>query len=198
MDTPEHDKPAPGDAKVEETASDLSSFDDLGDEHRVLEASLQEWQEIDEQAANATTKPKRILDAKVNYSEFRIHILTWNIASAEPSVHDIESLFVPQESFLTPNVLEDVDIVVIGLQEAYPTVQGAVQANVPFVGRDNLVELFSEVLCGRGYARLSASRLLGIVTIVFVKRPILCYVHNVETVTTKTGVGGLLDRKSVV
>ena len=192
MDSPGQHSPTPGDADHNGSMSDLSSFDDLGDEHRSLQ---DEWQEVEEQTIKPKSSPKKVLDAKINYSQFRIHILTWNIASAEPSVHDIESLFVPQESFLTSNVLEDVDIVVIGLQEAYPSVQGAVQASVPFVGKDPLVELFSEVLRDHGYSRLSASRLLGIVTIVFVKRPILCYICGMETNTTKTGMGGLFGNK---
>jgi len=165
-----------------------SSFEDLGDDHN---SSLP--QEVQRDATGSS--PKKVLDARINYSQIKMHILTWNIASAEPSTHDIESLFVPQESCLIANILEDVDMLVIGLQEAYPTVQGAVQASVPFVGKDPLIEQFSQVLSDKGFARLCGCRLLGIVTMVFVKRPVLCYVHNVETCTTKTGVGGLLGNK---
>lgn len=47
----------------------------------------------------------------------------------------------------------------------------------------------------QGFARLSFSRMLGVVTMVFVKRPLLCYITNVETSTTKTGMAGLFGNK---
>ena len=168
--------------------NEASSFEDLGDDHKSSPLHPK-------RVSSENGSPKKVLDARIIYSQIKIHILTWNIASAEPSTHDIESLFVPQASCLISNILEDVDMLVIGLQEAYPTVQGAVQASVPFVGKDPLVELFSQVLCDKGFAKVCAYRLLGIVTMVFVKRPVLCYIHNVETCTTKTGVGGLLGNK---
>ncbi len=171
----------PGSGNDGDGEDESSSFEDLSNEP------------VDDSEAKKPS-PKKVLDARINFNKFKIHVLTWNIASAELSTHDIESLFVPQESFIT-NLLEDVDLLVIGLQEAYPSVQSAVQANVPFIGKDPLVELFSLVLSSRGFARLAASRLLGIVTMVFVQRPILCYIHNVETNTTKTGVGGMLGNK---
>lgn len=139
--------------------------------------------------------PKLMLDPRVEYSEFQIHILTWNVASAEPSLHDLQSLFLPQKTCMIEDMLASSDILVVGLQEAYQSVQDAVQTSVPIMGKDPLVELFSNMLSQKGFARLCSSRLLGILTMVFVKRPLLCYISGVETNTTKTGLSGWLGNK---
>ena len=115
-----------------------------------------------------------------------------------PAAHDIEALFLPQETVVMKNVTNDTDLLVIGLQEAYQNVQSAFSSSIPLVGRDPLVESFSGVLAKMGFARVSFCRILGIVLMVFVKRPLLCYVREVETVSWKTGLGGLLGNKGAV
>lgn len=157
--------------------------------------SDQDKNHLHNSSANRPNRKKVVLDSKVKYSQLRVHVLSWNIASAAPSAHDIESLFLPQESCLIPEVMDDSDLIVVGLQEAYPTMQGVMQATLPVVGQDPLIGLFSDTLRLKGFVRLSASRLLGIVTMVFVKCPLLCYIQNVETATTKTGLGGWFGNK---
>lgn len=130
------------------------------------------------------------LKPKVHYSEFNVHVVTWNIASAVPSAADIESLFLPQESLLLQDLYNTTDLVVIGLQEAYQNMQDTLSSAMPVIGKDPLVEAFSDFLARKGFARLSFCRLLGILTLVFVKRPLLCYIRDVETCSTKTGFGG--------
>lgn len=140
-------------------------------------------------------RPKLVLDSRVEYSDFRIHVVTWNVASAEPSPHDLESLFLPQKTCMIGDVFIHSDLIVVGLQEAYQSVQDAVQSSVPLVGKDPLVETFSNLLSQKGFARLCSSRLLGMLTMVFVKRPLLCYISGVESYTTKTGMSGWLGNK---
>lgn len=136
-----------------------------------------------------------VLGPKVNYSEFNIHVVTWNVASAIPSMRDIESLFLPQEGFMTQDLFHTSDIILIGLQEAYQNVQDALSSAVPVIGKDPLVEAFSNFLAHKGFARLSFSRLLGILTLMFVKRPLLCYIRDIDVCTTKTGFGGWVGNK---
>ena len=69
------------------------------------------------------------------------------------------------------------------------------EAVTALVGKDQLVEAFSEVVCANGFARLCHCRLLGIVTMVFVKKPLLCYIREVETYILRTGLGGLWGNK---
>ena len=141
-------------------------------------------------------RPRRYtLGRRIEYSEFKIHIITWNIASAPISAHDVESLFLPQESHMLKNVYSESDIIVVGLQEAYQSLQDAVASNVPLVGKDSHIETFSKLICQKGFARLSALRLLGILTMVFVKRPLLCYVDGVASCSTKTGLSGWFGNK---
>lgn len=138
---------------------------------------------------------KYTLTRRIEYSGFKIHVVTWNVASATVSAHDVESLFVPQESHMLDNVCRESDIIVVGLQEAYQSIQDAVASNVPLVGKDPHVETFSKYVCQKGFARLSTLRLLGILTMVFVKRPLLCYIYGVATCSTKTGFSGWLGNK---
>lgn len=174
---------------LEPTSED--SDPDLSDLHRTTDPPSH----TSPSTSATKPKPKAMLDPRVELSQFRVHILTWNIASTEPSLRDIESLFLPQQSCMIPDILPGSDIIVVGLQEAYQSVQDAVQSSVPLVGKDPLVELFSSFLSQKGFARLCASRLLGILTLVFVKRPLLCYIHTVDTCTTKTGLSGWLGNK---
>ena len=134
-------------------------------------------------------------DRQDKRTEFRVHVVTWNVASAFPSPSDIESLFVPQESMRLRDLRNYTDLVVVGLQEAYQSVQDAVTS---VVGRDPLVDAFSEYLAPIGFVRLAHCRLLGILLMVFVQRPLLCYIHDVETCSTKTGMGGWLGNKGAV
>ena len=148
------------------------------------------------QPHGAQQRRKVTLDPKIIYNEIPIHIITWNIASRNPSLHDVESLFLPQETCIdNPDIYSSTDILVIGLQEAYQSVQDVVQSSVPVLGKDPLVELFSQFLCQKGFTRLSSSRLLGILTMVFVKCPLLCYIRGIDTCTTKTGMNGWLGNK---
>ncbi len=125
-------------------------------------------------------------------SYLHLHILTFNVAGNELSTQDVEAVFEAQDSPELINFLEDTDVLVIGLQEAY---QSAVSSAIPIVGRDNLADTFSNYLCTKGFARLHYCRLLGILTIVFLRRPLLCYTSQVLSSSIRTGFGGLWGNK---
>ena len=133
------------------------------------------------------------MDDESSYLNF--NILTWNVGGNFVGVHIIESLFLPQESVGLTELCNDTDVLVIGLQEAYPNVQDALTSSLPIIGRDPLVESFSQVLANNGFSRLSYCRILGILILVFVKRPLLCYIREVDTCSFRTGFGGLLGNK---
>lgn len=147
--------------------------------------------------AGVGKRPKIVLK-KIHYSDFRLHFVTWNIASFNPTSPDIESLFLPQDGFMVANLYDESDILVIGLQEAYQTVQDALTSTIPVVGRDPHVEAFSTHLATKRFVRLAYCRLLGIVSMIFVKQPLLCYIHNVVTCNTRTGFGGWVGNKGAV
>ena len=142
-------------------------------------------------------RPKMTL-RKIYYSDFTVHVVTWNVASFMPGAPEIESLFLPQEGFMMTNLYSASDLLVVGLQEAYQNVQEALSSSIPMVGKDPHVEAFSSHLACKGFARLAFCRLLGIVVMVFVKQPLLCYIHGVCTCTTKTGFSGWVGNKGAV
>ncbi len=160
-----------------------------------LELSSETINDDSNMFTNLKERPKIECSPKINYSDFTVHVLTWNIASTTPSPADVESLFLPQERHMIEDMFNNTDIIVVGLQEAYQSVQDAVSTNLPLIGRDPLVDLFSNFLSLKGFARLNSSRLLGILTMVFIKRPLLCYIRNLETATFKTGFSGILGNK---
>lgn len=121
-----------------------------------------------------------------------LHVVTYNVAGIELSRDDVETLFKPQRGSELGDFLDDTDILVVGLQEAY---HSAMKSAIPLIGKDSLVDTFSEYLCLRGFARLQFSRLLGILTMVFLKRPLLCYANDVQVATLRTGFGGLWGNK---
>ena len=132
---------------------------------------------------------------RYNYSEFNIHVVSWNVASFMPSASEVESLFLPQEGFMVPGLFNNTDLLVVGLQEAYQKVQDTFTSSIPVVGRDPHVEAFNDILARKGFVRLAACRLLGILIIVYVKQPLLCYIHSVASCTTKTGFSGWVGNK---
>ena len=141
---------------------------------------------------------RKITLKKIHYSDFNVHVVTWNVASFTPGAPEIESLFLPQEGFMVSNLCQNSDVLVVGLQEAYQNVQDAVASSIPVVGRDPHVEAFSSHMARKGFVRLIFSRLLGIVIMVFVKQPLLCYIHSIVTCTTRTGFGGWVGNKGAV
>ena len=135
---------------------------------------------------------------EIYYNDFNVHVVTWNVASFNPGPVEVESLFAPQEGFQRDRFYESCDIVVVGLQEAYQNVQEAVTSAIPVVGRDLHVEAFSGHLSAKGFVRLAYTRILGIVIMVFVKLPLLCYIHSVVPCVTRTGFGGWVGNKGAV
>lgn len=126
-------------------------------------------------------------------TEFHIHIVSWNVASNPLSPNDVRCLFEFARSDSQPNdLLSKSDIVVVGLQEAYQSVPEAISS---VVGSDDTVELFGRYLVPKGYMRLSFSRMLGVLLIVFIRRQLLFYVRDTEVCTTRTGFGGWLGIK---
>ena len=136
---------------------------------------------------------------KIHYSDFLVHVATWNVASFTPGAPEIESMFLPQDGFMvTDDLYRSSDVIVVGLQEAYQNVQDAFTSSLPVVGRDPHVEAFSAHLASKRFVRLSFCRLLGILIMVFVKQPLLCYIHDVATCNTRTGFGGWVGNKGAV
>ena len=126
-------------------------------------------------------------------TEFHVHVVSWNIASSSLSPGDVRSLFELAGIDSQPHEqLSKADVVVVGLQEAYQSVPEALSAAI---GSDGTVDLFSRYLVPKGYMRLTFSRMLGVLLMVFVRRQLLFYIRDTEVCTTRTGFGGWLGIK---
>ena len=146
-------------------------------------------------SSNSTSPKTNTTNSSSNY--LTLHVLTWNVSGNIPALHDIQSLFMPKEGLGMRRITEEADVLVIGLQEAYPKLQEAVASSLPVIGRDPLVDNFSVVLSKSGYARVSYCRIVGILVMAFVKRGLLCYISGVSTSPYRTGAGGLWGNKEL-
>ena len=124
--------------------------------------------------------------------EVSLYVITWNLADITPDTSDIESLFLPQAG--VGSIGTSADLLIIGLQEAPHFVAS-------MLGTDHLVDMFGKYLAPKGFICVTYSRmsitpgLWGLLTMVFVKTPILCYLKDVDVLVTRTGVGGFVGNK---
>ncbi|XP_062341864.1 inositol polyphosphate 5-phosphatase K isoform X1 [Osmerus eperlanus] len=118
---------------------------------------------------------------------FRLHMVTWNVATAEPP-RDVISL-------LQLDVQPPTDVYVIGLQEVNA-------APLRFLS-DLLVEdSWSHMLMGtlapRGYVKVSSVRMQGLLLLVFTKQMHLPFIRDIQTTYTRTGIFGYWGNKGGV
>ena len=124
--------------------------------------------------------------------ELSLSILTWNLADTTPVASEVESLFLPQAG--VTSIGTSADLLIIGLQEAPWPVSSA-------IGTDHLVDMFGSYLAPKEFICVKYSRmsitpgLWGLLTMVFVRAPILCYIKDIDVLVTRTGVGGFVGNK---
>ena len=124
--------------------------------------------------------------------EISLSVITWNLADITPDASQIESLFLPQAG--VASIGTSADLLIIGLQEAPRFVSSV-------IGTDHLVEMFGNYLAPKGFICVTYSRmsitpgLWGLLTMVFVKAPILCYIKDIDVLVTRTGAGGFVGNK---
>ncbi|XP_035522959.1 inositol polyphosphate 5-phosphatase K [Morone saxatilis] len=118
---------------------------------------------------------------------FRLHMVTWNVATAEPP-EDVISL-------LQLDIQPPTDLYVIGLQEVNA-------APVRFIS-DLLVEdswshVFMNALAPRGFVKVTSIRMQGLLLLLFAKQIHLPYIRNIQTTYTRTGIFGYWGNKGGV
>ncbi|XP_029024782.1 phosphatidylinositol 4,5-bisphosphate 5-phosphatase A [Betta splendens] len=121
-------------------------------------------------------------------SDFRVHIVTWNVGSAVPP-DDITSLFGPGVSD------GSVDVVIIGLQEVNSMINKRLK-DVLFSDQWN--DLCMDTLCPFGYVLVASQRMQGVLLLVFAKFCHLPFLRGVQTQSTRTGLGGCWGNKGGV
>ncbi|XP_040007052.1 inositol polyphosphate 5-phosphatase K [Xiphias gladius] len=118
---------------------------------------------------------------------FRLHMVTWNVATAEPP-EDVTSL-------LQLDVQPPTDLYVIGLQEVNAT---PVRFISDLLVEDSWSHVFMDTLAPRGFVKVTSVRMQGLLLLVFAKQIHLPYIRNIQTTYTRTGIFGYWGNKGGV
>ncbi|XP_054899691.1 inositol polyphosphate 5-phosphatase K isoform X1 [Poeciliopsis prolifica] len=119
--------------------------------------------------------------------EFRLHMVTWNVATAEPP-EDVVSL-------LQLNDQPSVDLYVIGLQEVNAT---PVRFISDLMAEDSWSHLFMDTLGPKGFVKVTSVRMQGLLLLVFAKMMHLPFIRNIQSTYTRTGIFGYWGNKGAV
>uniref|UniRef100_UPI003AB0A495 inositol polyphosphate 5-phosphatase Ka isoform X1 n=1 Tax=Centroberyx gerrardi TaxID=166262 RepID=UPI003AB0A495 len=114
---------------------------------------------------------------KPKKDSFRLHMVTWNVATANPP-DDITSL-------LHLNSPKSPDLYVIGLQEVY---SGPVRFMLDMTFDDQWSQLFMTTLAPRGYLKVSSIRMQGLLLLLFSKLEHVPFIKDIQATYTRTGV----------
>ncbi|KAI3373674.1 hypothetical protein L3Q82_022268, partial [Scortum barcoo] len=118
---------------------------------------------------------------------FRLHMVTWNVATAEPP-EDVTSL-------LQLDVQPPADLYVIGLQEVNAT---PVRFISDLLAEDSWSHVFMDTLAARGFVKVTSIRMQGLLLLVFAKQFHLPFIRNIQTTYTRTGIFGYWGNKGGV
>uniref|UniRef100_A0A3P9PLA5 Inositol polyphosphate-5-phosphatase K n=1 Tax=Poecilia reticulata TaxID=8081 RepID=A0A3P9PLA5_POERE len=119
--------------------------------------------------------------------KYRLHMVTWNVATAEPP-EDVASL-------LQLNDQPAIDLYVIGLQEVNAT---PVRFLSDLMAEDSWSHLFMDTLGPKGFVKVTSVRMQGLLLLVFAKMMHLPFIRNIQTTYTRTGIFGYWGNKGAV
>ncbi|KAK5613381.1 hypothetical protein CRENBAI_022826 [Crenichthys baileyi] len=149
---------------------DLSSDDEAGEEvSRTLDEAFQ------------------LCGRSLPTDAFRLHLVTWNVATAEPP-KDVTSL-------LQLNDQPPIDLYVIGLQEVNSTPMRFIS---DLMAEDSWSHLFMDTLGPKGFVKVTSVRMQGLLLLVFAKMMHLPFIRNSQTTYTRTGIFGYWGNKGAV
>ncbi|CAL8277702.1 unnamed protein product [Merluccius merluccius] len=121
-------------------------------------------------------------------NDFRVYIVTWNVGAAVPP-DDIASLF-------SPDVFDGtIDMFIIGLQEVNSMINKRLK---DALFTDQWTELCMDTLSPSGYVLVASQRMQGVLLLGFCRFCHLPYLRDVQTESTRTGLGGCWGNKGGV
>ncbi|XP_072311693.1 inositol polyphosphate 5-phosphatase K-like isoform X2 [Eucyclogobius newberryi] len=120
-------------------------------------------------------------------ASFRLHMVTWNVATADPPDHvsDLLHLTSPKSS----------DLYVIGLQEVY---SGPLRLASDSVLGDPWSRRVTSALASRKYIKISSIRMQGLLLLFFSKLEHVPFIRDIRTTYTRTGLFGYWGNKGAV
>ncbi|XP_021188218.2 inositol polyphosphate 5-phosphatase K isoform X1 [Helicoverpa armigera] len=122
----------------------------------------------------------------------RFYFVTWNVATKNPG-QDLNALLDFPSQFNKNKPLPD--FYVIGLQEVKSQPQNLVMDSL---FTDSWTSAFNKILCRQGYIVAKATRLQGILLIVYTQMKHVIHLRDIEAQYTKTGLGGMWGNKGAV
>ncbi|XP_008300552.1 inositol polyphosphate 5-phosphatase Ka isoform X2 [Stegastes partitus] len=118
---------------------------------------------------------------------FRLHMVTWNVATADPP-DDVTSL-------LHLNSPKRPDLYVIGLQEVY---SGPLRFMSDVVFDDPWSQLLMSILAPQNYVKVSSIRMQGLLLLFFSKVDHVPFIKDIQATYTRTGIMGYWGNKGGV
>ncbi|XP_038134478.1 inositol polyphosphate 5-phosphatase K-like isoform X2 [Cyprinodon tularosa] len=125
--------------------------------------------------------------SKPRKKSFRLHMVTWNVATADPPA-DVASL-------LHLNSPKTADLYVIGLQEVY---SGPLRFVSDMIFDDPWSQLFVSTLAPRGYVKVWSIRMQGLLLLFFSKLEHVPFIRDIRAAFTRTGMFGYWGNKGGV
>ncbi|XP_037534372.1 inositol polyphosphate 5-phosphatase Ka [Nematolebias whitei] len=154
----------------------MTCVDDLDPTNRLHEKMVKT---LDNAVLACAKKPKK--------DGFRLHIVTWNVATAEPP-EDVTSL-------LHLDSATSADVFIIGLQEVY---SGPVRFISDMVFHDPWSQKFMSTLAPLNYVKVSSIRMQGLLLLFFSKLEHIPFIRDVQATYTRTGFLGYWGNKGGV
>jgi len=122
-------------------------------------------------------------------TDFKLRMITWNVGDSDPlgdtdlvKLLGLDGKALPQ-------------LIAVGLQEIQSTTVSIVADSV---FDDPWTNTLTKALSDRNYVLVESIRLMGIHLVLFIRRPEIHYVSQVEKSYTRTGIGGLWGNKGGV
>ncbi|KAF7219497.1 inositol polyphosphate 5-phosphatase Ka isoform X3 [Nothobranchius furzeri] len=119
--------------------------------------------------------------------DFRLHLVTWNVATADPP-EDVAAL-------LHLNSPKRADLYVIGLQEVY---SGLLRFVSDMMFDDPWTHRLMSTLAPLNYVKVSSIRMQGLVLLCFSKLEHVPFIRDIQTTYTRTGIFGYWGNKGGV
>ncbi|KAA8586935.1 inositol polyphosphate 5-phosphatase K isoform X1 [Etheostoma spectabile] len=143
--------------------------------------------EANEEVSRTLDEAFQLCGCPIPTDTFRLHVVTWNVATAEPP-EDVTSL-------LQLDVQPPTDLYVIGLQEVNAT---PLRFLSDMLMEDSWSHVFMNTLAPRGFVKVTSIRMQGLLLLVFAKQIHLPYIRNIQTTYTRTGIFGYWGNKGGV
>lgn len=128
-----------------------------------------------------------VMEGNNDGDSFRLHMVTWNVATADPP-DDLTML-------LHLNSPKSPDLYVIGLQEVY---SGPLRFVSDSVFDDPWSHLFMTTLGPRKYIKVSSIRMQGLLLLFFSKLDHVPFIRDIQATYTRTGIFGYWGNKGGV